>query len=224
MEKDNNSSQIKPWAALNWPNRISLLRVLLIAPYIVLLLNQQEPGWEWARHAALGVFVIMAVSDAIDGLLARKLDQRTRLGAILDPIADKALIMCSVVLLSIPSTAVPGNKLDNWVVVAVVGKDLWVILGFVVIYLVTDRFRVKPTIAGKLSTAGQLVMVVSFLVAPDLNFEGFPLGSHIARAMAVLVVALCVLAIISYTRLGLTFIAQEEKPLDNNGSEDHAEQ
>ena len=208
-------NQEKLWGSLSWPNRFSLLRLLLVAPFIVLLMNQDNPSWQWGRHAAIGIFLLMAVSDFLDGLLARRLDAKTRLGAILDPLADKVLIICSVVLLSLPGSAVEGARLDNWVVVAVVGKDLWVILGFVVIYLVTDRFRVQPTLAGKACTFGQLTMVASVLVAPDLDLLWPKVGGWIAFVTGIGVSLLCLWAVISYTRLGLRFIAKEEKPLED---------
>ena len=174
--------------------------------------------WYWGRHAALGVFVVMAASDLLDGLLARRLDLRTRLGAILDPLADKTLIICSVLLLAWDRAAVPGHKLPNWVVIAVVGKDLWVIGGFLVVYLVTDRFRIRPTLAGKAATFGQLVMVTGVLLSPDLDKlgAGVPVGSYLVTFTTWAVAALSVLAIISYTRLGLRFVVEEEKPLDQN--------
>lgn len=206
------STETKAWASLTWPNRISLLRLLLVAPFVVLVMNQGQ--WVHARHAALGVFVLMAISDAVDGMLARRLNQTSRLGAILDPLADKVLIVCSVVLLSLPASAVPGVKISNWAVVAVVGKDLWVVAGFIVVYLVTDRFMVCPTRAGKASTFGQLVMVVLVLVAPDINRLGRSAGSYLAAAAWWAVTGLSVLAVISYTRLGLRFVAAEGKLLD----------
>ena len=116
------TGKVRPWGTLNWPNRVSMIRLLLLAPFIVLVINQNDPHLGWARHAAVAVFALMAVSDFLDGVLARRLDARTRLGAILDPLADKALIICSVVLLSLPASAVWGYDLPNWVVVAVVGK------------------------------------------------------------------------------------------------------
>ena len=106
----------KPWASLSWPNRITLFRLLLIAPFIVLILNQREWG-DSARYGALAVFVIMAVSDFLDGMLARRLNRKTRFGAIPDPLADKALIISAVVLLSLPDSAVPAAPISNWIVV-----------------------------------------------------------------------------------------------------------
>ena len=208
-----NPKEVRPWAALSWPNRISILRLLLVPPFVVLLLNQRD--WSFARYTALGIFVLMAMSDLVDGLFARQMNAKTRLGAILDPLADKSLIICSVVLLSLPHSAVENARLDNWVVVAVVGKDLWVVFGFLVIYLVTDRFRIQPTLAGKACTLGQLLLVGLVLIAPDLNRLLESLGTWLARTMGWLVMIVCVLAVISYTRLGLSFLAQEQKPLED---------
>lgn len=211
---------INLWKTLNWPNRISLLRLLAVGPFIILLLNQQE--WAWARHAALAIFLVMAVSDAIDGMMARRLNLKTRLGAILDPLADKVLIISSVFLLSMHSLAAAGAEklvLPNWVVVAVVGKDLWVVIGVVVVYLVTDRLRVLPTRAGKLSTLVQCVMVGWTLLAPDIERALPQVGWWGVQITSAAVAVLSVLAIISYTRLGLSFAAAEAKPLeDGNGS------
>lgn len=208
------NDKVKPWASLNWPNRISLLRLLLVAPFVMLLMNQG--AWAPARHVALVAFAMLAASDFVDGVLARRLGQRTRLGAMLDPLADKALIICSVVLLSLPDSAVPGARISNWVVVAIVGKDLWVILGFVVVYLVTDRIRIHPTLPGKVSTFGQLVMVGLTLIAPDLNRVAGGAGTQLAAVGGWIVAGLSIIAVISYTRLGLSYVA-EQQPMENNG-------
>jgi cardiolipin synthase len=203
---------VRPWKSLNWPNRISLIRLLLVVPFVLLVMNQRD--WPAGRYWAIGIFLVMAVSDFLDGLLARKLDLRTRLGAILDPLADKVLIICSVLLLGLPGSEVPGFHLPNWVVVAVIGKDLWVILGFLVIYLVTDRLRVHPTRSGKVCTFGQLTMVGCVLVAPEMERVVRHLGTGIVTAAEWVVAGLCAAAVVSYTRLGLSFIAKEQKPLE----------
>ena len=211
-----------PPRALNWPNRISLARLLLVGPFAVLLINQQP--WPWARHAALGIFVVMAVSDLVDGMLARRMGAMTRLGAILDPLADKVLVISSVVLLSMDAGGAAGYRLPNWVTVAVVGKDLWVIAGTLVVYLVTDRLRVRPSMAGKASTLGQLLLVGYTLVAADVA-EVSPRAARwgiIAGSWAV--AALSVIAIISYTRLGLAFVLAEGKLLENSSDKPPGQQ
>ena len=214
-----NDSEIKPWAVLSWPNRISMMRLLLVAPFVILVMNQQEWG-EIARYGALAIFVVMAISDAVDGLLARRLNQTTRLGAILDPLADKVLIICSVVPLSLEATSVPGAQINNWIVVAIVGKDLWVIIGFIVLYLVTDRFMVRPNRIGKLATFGQLIMVGLVLVAPDLNRLGGRVGSHLAQVAGWAVVAISVAAVVSYTRFGLRAVGEGQSPMENARSKE----
>jgi cardiolipin synthase len=212
-------SGIRPWKSLNWPNRISLLRLLFVAPYVILLMNQNDPGWGWARYAALGIFAAMAVSDALDGYLARKYNARTRLGAILDPMADKAMVIASVVLLSLPMAWVTAAPLAGWVVVIVVAKDLWLILGFLVVYLVTDRFRVRPSVAGKVCTIVQCLMIGLTLLAPDLNAASAGLGTWTARAASWAAAAACAVAAVSYTLLGLAFIAHVgEKPLEGQAA------
>ena len=214
MPGEAQPKPVRPWGSLSWPNRISILRLLLVAPFVVLLMNQNQPGWGVARHVAVGIFVVMALSDWMDGILARKLNAMTRLGAILDPLADKTLIICAAVLLSLPESSVHAAPLPGWVVVAIVGKDLWVVIGFIVIYLVTDRFRVQPTLAGKLCTFGQSWLLGLTLIAPELNLLGGRAGTWAARAMGWVAAGLCVLAVVSYIRLGLHFVALGQKPME----------
>ena len=111
MADEAHPKPVRPWGSLSWPNRMSILRLLLVAPFVVLLMNQNQPGWAFARYVAVGIFVVMALSDWIDGILARKLNAMTRLGAILDPLADKMLIICAAVLLSLPESAVRSAPL-----------------------------------------------------------------------------------------------------------------
>ncbi len=204
------ASYLQLWRALNWPNRISLFRVLGVGPFVVLLLNQQ--GWPPARYWAMGVFVVMGLSDALDGYLARRTGQTTQLGAILDPLADKLLITCAAILLTSQRASVPGAVLPNWVVVLIVGKDIWVVAGFLIVFLVTGNVRIQPTRAGKTCTMGQIVMVAGVLAAPDLNRLGGQIGYYLAVGLGWAVMALCLLSIASYTRLGLTFVMENGKP------------
>jgi len=204
--------KLMTWRTLNWPNRISLLRLLLVPCFLLLLMQQDQ--WPWARHAALGVLIVIDASDFLDGLLARRLNLQTRLGAILDPLADKVLIISASLALTLPATAVAGARLPGYVVVAVVGKDLWVIGGFVIVHMVTGQFRVHPTRWGKALTFAQIVMVLAVLLSPDLDRLANGLGGSLARAMEWIVTAFCLAAIISYTRLGLSFVHEGQQPLD----------
>lgn len=187
------------------------MRILGVPPFVVLLLNQNAPGWENARYAAIAIFVLMGLSDALDGYLARRLKAHTRLGSILDPLADKTLITCAVILLASQRASVPQALLPTWVVVSVIAKDLWVVVGFVVVFFVTGQVKIRPTRAGKLCTTGQIVMVAAVLIAPELNRLGGQVGSHLATVLGWAVMALCAAAVASYTRLGLGFVSEHEE-------------
>jgi CDP-diacylglycerol--glycerol-3-phosphate 3-phosphatidyltransferase len=189
---------------LSWPNRITLSRIILVAPFVVCVLNVQDPQWGTAaRRAALGILVIMGISDVLDGFLARRLRQETPLGKFLDPLADKLLVICSVVLLARQSTSVPGGILPSIVVVAAIGKDLLVVVGFCIVYLITLRTCISPRRPGKLCTCAQLAMVFAVLLRPDLP-------SFLRRLPDVCwwtATALAVVAAVDYFRFGQRFVA-----------------
>ena len=191
---------------LNWPNRITIGRIVLVAPMVICLLNLNAawPGW---RYLALGLVSLMAISDALDGFLARRLQEETALGRFLDPVADKLLITCVVVLLAIESTSVAGFKLPSWVPVIAIGNDVFTVIGFVLIYVTTGRFFVQPRVWGKGCTLIQLVMVAYCLVAPDLarwasNTRLILSGLYWTASAA------AVIALVDYIRIGNRFAAR----------------
>jgi CDP-diacylglycerol--glycerol-3-phosphate 3-phosphatidyltransferase len=149
-------------------NQITLLRVLLIFPFVICLLQTNHPDYgNGFRGGAIVIFLIMAVSDAVDGYLARVKKQVSALGAFLDPMADKLMITCASVILCVPQTAIEGFQLPLAVVVLIVGKDLLLLLGFSVTYLLTVQIHIRPVWAGKASTFLQILMVASILVGPE---------------------------------------------------------
>ena len=163
---------------LSWPTRITLGRILLIAPFVVCMLSMHDPeltaaGQRLARYLAIGLFFLMAISDAVDGYWARRRKQITKLGAFLDPLADKLLITCASLLLVSQRGHVESFLLPMTVVVLIIGKDVLITIGFLVMYLITSHAHIVPVFAGKLSTALQLSMVVAVLIGPDL-VEGIP--------------------------------------------------
>ncbi len=188
---------------LNWPNRITIVRILLVVPLVVCLLNLNNPAVP-ARYLALGLFCLLALGDALDGFLARRLGEETPLGRFLDPLADKLMIVCSVILLALPATAVPGAKLPNWIPVLAVGKDLLVTVGFGLVYVTTGRYFVQPRPLGKLCTLIESLMIAVVLLAPDLPQPLRILLPVLFYATAVSVVA----AALDYLWIGNRFARQ----------------
>ncbi|MFQ5495569.1 MAG: CDP-alcohol phosphatidyltransferase family protein [Phycisphaerae bacterium] len=187
---------------LNWPNRITVARIVLVAPLVICLLNLNA-GWVHWRHLTLGLVVVMAASDGLDGFLARRLGEETLLGRYLDPVADKLLITCAVVLLAIEATAVPGFLLPSWVPVIAIGKDLLTLIGFALIYATTGAFFVEPRALGKACTLVQLGMILFCLLAPDLPAvlqRAWPPIYWLASGLAVV-------AVVDYIRVGNRFAA-----------------
>jgi phosphatidylglycerophosphate synthase len=134
------------------------------------MLKVHEPGiGKTMRYASLGIFLVMAFSDAYDGYVARKKKQITKLGAFLDPMADKLLMTCACILLSASKTAIDGFRLPPTVVVLIIGKDLFLAMGFLTLYFVTTEIKLSPVWIGRFATALQLTMVAAILIAPDIS-------------------------------------------------------
>jgi cardiolipin synthase len=188
---------------ISWPNRVTITRILLIAPFVVCLLHLQDPAWAgWGRYGALTIFALMAISDGLDGYLARRLHQRTRLGAFLDPTADKALIACAMIMLGYSGTAMPGKKIPDIVVVTAVGKDFIIVVGFMIVFFLTGQALVKARISGKACTAVQLLTVLSVLLWPDMPRW----LNYLPDTLWWLSVVLAVIATLDYVRVGGRFL------------------
>ncbi len=189
--------------SLNWPNRISMTRIILVVPLVICLLNLNEPWAGW-RYLAIAIFVAMALSDALDGFLARRLRQSTPLGRFLDPVGDKLLVTCCVILLSIDATAPHGFRLPNWVPVIAIGKDVLTVIGFLLVYAVTGQFYMRPRVWGKACTLLQLLMIGYGLVAPEMPVWAqrfWPVLWWLASGAALIALA-------DYVRIGNRFAAE----------------
>lgn len=140
-------------------NKITIFRVLLIPFFVVQVLYYAEDGVEWHRLAAIVTFGLAALSDGLDGYIARRYNQRSQLGAILDPLADKLLLVSGVVLLSFDhQPRLPQTPL--WLVGTIVGRDLLLLIGLFVIYYSCGKVSVRPILIGKLATVLQMTCVL----------------------------------------------------------------
>ncbi len=200
---------------LSWANRITILRILLIAPFVSCMLQINDAGLsEHIRHlirySAVAIFFLMAISDGVDGYLARKNHEATRLGAFLDPMADKLWITSASLLLTSHHAGVEGFILPPTVVVLIIGKDVLIFLGFVIVYFLTGKIRTVPAFAGKASTALQLSMGAAILIAPEVStvLHGWV---YFVRLLWWSAAAAAVLATLVYIRTGSKFIEQYEQ-------------
>lgn len=140
-------------------NKITIFRVLLIPFFIVQVLYYVEQGHEWYRLAAILTFGLAALSDGLDGYIARRYNQRSQLGAILDPLADKLLLVSGVLLLSFNhQPRLPQAPL--WLAGTIVGRDVLILIGLIVIYYSCGRVTVRPIMIGKIATVLQMTCVL----------------------------------------------------------------
>ncbi len=201
---------------INWPNRITILRILLLMPFVILILAAMEQPW--MRYLAFGVFGLMAICDALDGFLARHYNLQSHLGRVLDPLADKLVLTVSVIMLTFPNWhgeaarfTVPLH-VPFWTTVIVLSKDVVVTLGVLVLHFVTERTQiVKPNIAGKAATAATFLLVLVVLAAPDLMRFGLPRVLHTTIVILGLAASvLSILALLQYISRGSKLLSSSE--------------
>ena len=151
---------------LTVPNLLTFLRMALI-PVFASLLFYGYAGW------ALFVFVVAGVSDGVDGFLARRLDQQSELGTIIDPIADKLLMTTAFIVLTMPNVLQPTRHLPVpfWVTAAVIGRDVLIVTVAGAINIMTGFRGFKPSWLGKASTFVQVVAVSLILVAAVTDYS-----------------------------------------------------
>ncbi|MDF1850308.1 MAG: CDP-alcohol phosphatidyltransferase family protein [Verrucomicrobiales bacterium] len=147
-------------------NRITITRLLLIPVFIVFAAYYSrsiEMGAENVKYRiiALGIFAVAALSDAIDGYIARNFNQMTKLGRVLDPVADKLLLLSGVITLSVTQW---HAGLPIWFAVLVIARDITIVIGVIVIHYIAGGVKMNPLITSKICTFLQLSCVCWVLV------------------------------------------------------------
>ena len=140
---------------MNIPNTLTMMRIIFV-PIIIILLIQGS------FFKALIIFTLSGITDALDGALARFLNQQTSLGAYLDPIADKALVMSCFITLSVKH-AIPG-----WLTVIVISRDCIILIGVSVLALMSIRYEIRPSVVSKMTTVAQILTVFIVLATRSL--------------------------------------------------------
>ncbi|MFQ5900539.1 MAG: CDP-diacylglycerol--glycerol-3-phosphate 3-phosphatidyltransferase [Thermodesulfobacteriota bacterium] len=138
---------------MNIPNSLTILRILFVPLLIILVIDNHS-------ETALIVFIAAAITDGLDGFIARMYDQKTVLGSYLDPAADKLLLVSCYIALTIK------GYLPSWLAVIVVSRDIILITGFMVIFLLNDRksVEISPTFISKITTFFQIVVILGVLL------------------------------------------------------------
>jgi cardiolipin synthase len=152
-------------------NKITILRILLIPLFVVEVLYYVQTGNEIHRLVALLSFAVAAILDGVDGYIARHYNQWSELGTVLDPLADKLLLVSAIVVLSFDH-APRLEQIPLWLTGTIIGRDLLLGIGAVTVRLTVGKFIVRPRLLGKVATVLQMVMVLWIL----LKWNGFSAG------------------------------------------------
>jgi cardiolipin synthase len=144
---------------LNIPNTLTIARIVIIPVFIAAIL------YEKYRYA-LYLFAAAALTDMFDGLSARIANQKTALGTFLDPLADKFLLVSSFILFAV------SGWIPKWLAITVISRDVIVVIGWFLLYMITHNSRVEPVFTGKIAIAMQLVILTYILLG--INFASLP--------------------------------------------------
>src|SRR5207245_10809160 len=164
-------------------NKITILRILLIPFFVVEVLYYVKGGNELHRLLAIVSFAVAAICDGVDGYIARRYNQRSELGAILDPLADKLLLVSGIVLLSFSWPYF--ETIPLWLTGTIIGRDILVLAGLVVIQITVGKVKVRPRIPGKVATVLQMVVVLWILLKwPEKPLAVWILGAAICTGIS----------------------------------------
>lgn len=160
------------------PNKITIGRIFLIPVFVMFALYYgrsvaKGSPVEWYRWLAIITFVVAAASDGIDGYIARKYNQMSKLGVILDPIADKGLLLSGIITLSLSQWQ---YEFPVWFPVLVITRDVVVVAGAVMLHVVLGDMKVKPTWTGKAATAAQMTAIGAVMLWPQMHWDWEVLG------------------------------------------------
>ncbi len=163
------------------PNIITVFRLVII-PYLIVMILQEE----WVTAFAL--FAIAGISDGVDGYIARRFDMRSEFGAVIDPLADKALLVSIYITLAIV------GQIPAWLAIIVVSRDIMIVMAFMVSWVMAQPMAVKPMFVSKANTALQIVFaaVVLGALAFDLDIRWF------VDLFMILIVALTIITAAAY--------------------------
>jgi cardiolipin synthase (CMP-forming) len=167
--------------ALTPANQLTLLRMLLIPAFVILVLYGQL-GW------ALIIFVTAGITDGLDGLIARRSGQHTQLGAWLDPMADKLLLVTTFVVLTLPGLGL-ANRLPLWLTVLIISRDVIIVLTVTIVNLAIGRRTFRPSIYGKTATATYILTAIFAMLFNYLGYHSVVVDVFIYASLAITLIS-----------------------------------
>ncbi len=167
-------------------NKITLVRILMIPAFVLMAIYYGESikrgaPLEWQRYSAIVIFLAAAASDGLDGYIARRYNQKSALGVILDPIADKGLLLSGIITLSITNWShvdLQYGQFPTWFPVLVISRDAVILIGSAVLHILNGHVRVRPAWTGKVATVLQMTAIAWVM----LQFRFIPLIYVVAAA------------------------------------------
>lgn len=144
---------------LNIPNTLTITRIVIIPLFITSIIYKRY-------DYSLYLFIIAALTDLFDGLFARLKNQKTALGTFLDPLADKFLLVTSFIILSIYGWT------PKWLTITVISRDIIIIIGWFLLYLISGRSIVEPSMLGKVTILMQTILIAYVLI--HINLPSLP--------------------------------------------------
>jgi len=171
------------------PNLITILRILLVPILIIYLINGRI-------LASLIIFIIASISDALDGFIARVFHQKSNLGAHLDPLADKILLMTAFITLAIL------KMIPSWLVVLTISRDVIILLGVLMLYINRYPVKIAPTLLSKATTCIQIATILIVLSNGFLNIEFLKIYSFWLAALFTIASGL------QYIRTGMIILSK----------------
>ncbi len=152
---------------VNVPNRLTILRILLVPVFIASLLYF-TPEKPFFYFIAVGTFLFACITDGVDGYLARRMNEKTKLGSYMDPIADKLLLLSGFLCLSLMNHLPSEMRVPAWVTIPIISRDVIILLGALIVFITTGSLKAKPLFIGKLTTVAQMLTLLLSLFAMPL--------------------------------------------------------
>jgi cardiolipin synthase (CMP-forming) len=174
------------------PNLLTILRVLLVPIFIIYMINDRAMG-------SLIIFLIASISDAVDGFIARIFHQKSDLGAHLDPLADKILLISAYITLAVLKMIPP------WLAILIISRDVIILLGVLVLYINQRPVKVHPSLLSKSTTCLQIGTILMILSSGYISIEPIKIYAFWFTS------GLTIASGLQYIRIGLLILTQDEK-------------